>query len=97
MASLTLRCKNCDCVDCVFSREYVPEGSLEGCCRKVDENIVEQYCHYFSEVIPFLKNRSYSARLEIYEEIMCFLSTKIFSAKIIAKLDKRGKVKYRPH
>lgn len=97
MALLTLRCKNCDNVNCVLSREYIPEGSLEGCKRKVEEDVVEQYCHYFSEVIPFLKNRSYSARLEIYEEITTFLFTQVFSSKVIAKLDKRGKVKYRPH
>lgn len=54
---VTLRCTSCDNVCCDIARHYVPEGSLEGCTRSLDDSQAQRLYHCMNEVLPFLHLR----------------------------------------
>ena len=95
MAFLTLRCRDCEHEHCSIARDYVAEGSLEGCRRKVPEDIMEHYIHIFSERVPFMKHYSKEGAQELYVDAITLLENIYTTYPIDGKLDSKGKLKYR--
>lgn len=90
---VTLRCRNCDNIDCKLARQSIPEDSLEGCTREVTDEQVELLLHYKEEVLPFIPMyKNYLGAQEKLEEIYQFLLT-IYSCPLGKMLDPKGKVK----
>ena len=91
---LVLRCRDCEHINCVYSRKYIPEGSLEGCTRIVTDDTYAKYEHYFLEKWPNALKMNYPRAhiSQIYSEIITFLDNEIYAAPIGQKLNKHGKV-----
>ena len=89
---LTLRCSECEYVECPI----IPNGTYwkgkQGCTRKVLKNIEDAYEHYFKEVLPFWKTYSSEKKKRSYQEIIKFLYNEIYSAPLGQKLNSDGKV-----
>ena len=49
---ITLNCADCENSDCDLANKYIPDGSKEGCTRRVPEDIAALYYHYIEEVLP---------------------------------------------
>ena len=92
---LVLRCKDCENMNCVYSHEYIPEGSLEGCTRILTDDAYAKYEHLLLEKWPNAISMEYPRETisQIYKEIVTFLDDETYAAPIGQKLDKRGKVK----
>lgn len=92
---LTLRCSECENPNCVFARKYIIEGSLEGCTRRVSDEVYDKYFYYLQEKWPLSLSSGYKLEYinETYKEIMDFLCDEIYSAPIGQKLNKQGKIK----
>lgn len=89
---LTLRCAECGKWPCDRAREYIPEGSLEGCTREVTEEQSEEFSHYLSEVLPFLARRR---RTDATDAEFCRIEDllqHIYSCPFGRKLDAAGRV-----
>lgn len=81
---VTLRCQNCDNIDCPIARAYIPEDSKEGCTRRVSETDSEKFQYFVNEVIPMHTSIS---RLQ---EAGRFLE-RIYESPLGRKLDPSGK------
>lgn len=88
---VNLQCKTCGKHDCPLSRLYIPEGSLEGCTRKVSELEYIKYNHYMMEVLPFILKRK--DVFDVLNEIEDFLTT-IENRPLGHLIDSRGKITY---
>lgn len=93
MAIIKLQCNQCENDSCCYSKKYIAENSLEGCTRKVDEDMEIEYFHLINEVAPFMYMKtSKEYQNKTYKEIIDLLF-KIYSMPIGVKLDKNGKAK----
>lgn len=89
---VTLRCAECDNVDCDIARRYVPDGSLEGCTRGLDDAQAQALYHCVSEVLPFLHLRGRSATTDAqFQEIDGCLG-KAYAAPLGRRIAADGKV-----
>jgi len=90
---VTLRCAECDNCDCRVARKYIPEGSLEGCTRKVSDLEADKYQHIIVELLPtchLLKNP-----MPLLGKAEEFLQ-QLYSREMGAKIDARGKALPKP-
>ena len=91
--NITLQCKDCEYIECPI----VPNGTYwrgkQGCTRKVLEGVADAYVHYMEEVVPFLRTYSSAARDKLYNEVIDFLYSEIYSSPLGQKLGPDGKVK----
>ena len=89
---INLFCGDCDNEYCTCARNYIPEGSKEGCTREVDEQQQELLYHYKDEVLPFLTiGKITSEKFEKLQEIDKFMHS-IYNCPLGRKIDQRGKV-----
>ena len=87
---LTLRCVDCDYIECPMAHRYVSSQSKEGCIKEVSEEENSRFYHYVYEVIPFWK----TSNLNNYKEVIDFLY-QIYSKPTTQRLDPEGKVRLR--
>lgn len=88
---ITLRCKDCDNIDCGIARRFIPEDSLEGCTREVNDEIAEMYSHYANEVLPFVPlYKNFKTACDTTNKIYDFLR-QVYAAPLGRKIDQRGK------
>ena len=93
MAIIKLQCGTCENSTCCYSKKYIPYDSLEGCTRKVDEDLEIEYYHMINEVAPFMYMKTTKEyQNKTYKEIIGLLD-KVYSSPIGVKLDKHSKVK----
>lgn len=93
MSIVKLRCSECGNISCCYANKYIPIDSLEGCTRKVTEEVEIEYYHLINEVAPFMyMNTTKEYQNKTYHEIDRLLNN-IYSMPIGQKLDKKGKVK----
>lgn len=88
---ITLNCADCENSDCDLANKYIPDGSNEGCTRRVPEDIAALYYHYIEEVLPFMyikTSKEYQNRM--YKEIIDFFY-RLYAAPIGRKLNRSGK------
>ena len=93
MGIIKLKCSECENSTCCYSNKYIPIDSLEGCTRKVIEDVEIEYYHLINEVAPFMyMNTTKEYQTKTYNQIINLLNN-IYSMPIGQKLDKKGKVK----
>ncbi len=89
---ITLKCSECGNTDCAYAHEYIPEDSLEGCTRKVSEELAEKFIHDTQEVLPFLRARR---RTESTDKSFAAIEKNfesIYSSPLGRLIDSKGKV-----
>lgn len=93
MSIVKLRCGECENISCCYANKYIPMDSLEGCTRKVTEDMEIEYYHLINEVAPFMyMNTTKEYQNNVYHQIIQLLNN-IYSMPIGVKLNKKGKAK----
>lgn len=88
---ITLRCIDCENIECKDSKKYIPIDSLYGCTRKIPESLYEEYYHYMEEIIPFMYTKTTKEyQTSTYKKIIDLLY-KIYSCPIGQLLNYSGK------
>lgn len=93
---VTLRCRKCDNAECGIARLFIPEGSLEGCTREIDDMDSDKMYNYIEEILPFISRyESPQTAQEKLNEISSFMEG-IYAAPLGRKLDQKGKATQPP-
>lgn len=87
---VTMRCRECPKYNCelVPIGTYIPEDSLKGCTRQIDEETYAKYKHLKEEVYPFC--RTQEDKLRCLDRIDMIEKT-ILHSPIGRLLDSKGK------
>lgn len=93
MSLIQLKCSECENSRCCYARRYIPYDSLEGCTRKVSEELELQYEHLVHEVQPFMYMKTTKEyQNKTYNDIINCLQN-IYNSPMGQKLDSKGKVR----
>lgn len=88
---VTLRCSKCDNDECDIARLFIPEDSLEGCTREVDDIDSDRMYNYMEEILPFVSQyENPQIAQEKLDEISSFMMG-IYAHELGRKLDCKGK------
>lgn len=94
---ITLKCRECDNIDCPIAREYIPDDSIEGCTKDATEEDAEKFYYYTEEVLPFVRQYDNTKTAqERLDEIYIFLNH-LYNLPTDNKLDSKGKVIHTPN
>lgn len=89
---ITLKCRECDNIDCPIAREYIPDDSIEGCTKDVTEEDAEKFYYYTEEILPFVRQyENFDVAQKRLDEIYIFLNH-LYGLPTGNKLDSKGKV-----
>lgn len=80
-----------ECKECPLGT-YIPEGSMRGCTRKVQEECKARFEHMHDEVMPFLNQLTYDDKIAALQEAED-LELEACGSALGRYVDSKGKVK----